>query len=403
MKYRKFGSTGFEVSALGLGCMRLPTVRFIPQRVDNRKSLSLIRSAVDQGVNYIDTAWPYHFGGSERIVGEALQDGYRDKVHLVTKLFMPLVRKEEDFDRFLYRQLEKLQTDYLDTYLLHGLNKNSFGKVKRLNLVDKMIKAKEDGKIRFIGFSFHATLPVFKEIIDFYDWDVVQIQYNYMDTAVQATTEGLKYAGSKNMAVVVMEPVKGGQLANPPQEAKEVMAKSKVKRSAVDWALQYLWNIPEVSVVLSGMSSQKQLDENIKSAERSGVNLLEEEDLKTIDELVRIYREKILVNCTACKYCMNCPHGVNIPEIFGIINNIASERSALRRWSAKRSYKKLVGFPEKLNKDKTNGNARICTECGTCVEKCPQHAQSTEGIDVNKCLQGYGRFGLLGILRLIRD
>ena len=372
MKYRKFGSTGFEVSALGLGCMRLPTVSFIPQRVDNRKAFSLIRSAVDQGVNYIDTAWPYHFGGSERIVGEALRDGYREKVHLVTKLFMPMVRKAEDFDRFLDRQLEKLQTSYLDTYLFHGLNKPSFGKVKRLDLIDKMLDAKEKGKIKYIGFSFHDTLPVFKEIIDFYDWDVVQIQYNYMDTAVQATTEGLLYAGSKNMAVVVMEPVKGGQLANPPQEAKEIMARSKVRRSAVDWALQYLWNLPEVSVVLSGMSSQKQLDENVASADRSGIGSLDEHDLMIVDDLVRIYRQKILINCTACKYCMNCPYGVNIPENFGIISNIASETKWYRRWFAKRSYRKLVGDPEKLNSEKTNGNALICTDCGICIEKCPQ-------------------------------
>jgi len=372
MRYREFGSTGYKVSALGLGCMRLPTVKFIPQRVNTKKSISLIRNAIDQGVNYIDTAWPYHFGGSERVVGMVLQDGYREKVHLVTKLFMPLVRKEEDFDKFLNRQLEKLQTTYLDTYLFHAMNKNNLEKVKRLNLIDKMIKAKEEGKIRHIGFSFHDTLPIFKEIIDFYDWDVTQIQYNYMDTAVQATTEGLKYAASKNIAVVVMEPVKGGQLANPPKEAKEVMAQSKVRRSAVDWALQYLWNLPEVSVVLSGMSSQKQLDENCASAEISGISSLDEDDLSTIDELVKIYRKKIVVNCTACKYCMNCPSGVNIPEIFGLINNVSSERSALRKWMAKRSYRKLVSDPGKLNKEKTNGSALICTDCEICIEKCPQ-------------------------------
>jgi predicted aldo/keto reductase-like oxidoreductase len=376
MKYRDFGSTGFKVSALGMGCMRLPTVRFLPQRVDIKKSFSLIRSAIDQGINYIDTAWPYHFGGSERVVGMALQEGYREKVHLATKLFMPLVRKQEDFDKHLNRQLARLQTTYLDAYLFHGLNKNSFEKVKRLNLVDKMLEAREKGKIRFIGFSFHDTLPVFKEIIDFYDWDVAQIQYNYMDTAVQATTEGLHYAASKNMAVVVMEPVKGGQLANPPKEAREVMAQSEVRRSAVDWALQYLWNLPEVSVVLSGMGSQKMLVENCASADNSGIHSLDEDDLNIINELVKIYRKNILVDCTSCQYCMKCPHGVNIPQNFAILNNVSSERSFLRRWMQRRAYNRLADTPERLNPEKTNGNALICTDCGICIEKCPQ------GIDI---------------------
>jgi len=372
MEYRKFGSTGFEVSALGLGCMRLPTVRFLPQKVDTKKSYSLIRSAVDQGVNYIDTAWPYHFGGSEKIVGEALRDGYREKVHLVTKLFMPLVRKPEDFDRFLNRQLEKLQTDHLDTYLFHSLGSRSFDKVKKFDLIEKMIRARKDGKILHIGFSFHDVLPVYKEIVDYFDWDVTQIQYNYMDTAVQATHEGLTYAASKGMAVVVMEPVKGGQLANPPQEAREVMARAENKRSAVDWALQYLWNLPEVSVVLSGMSSLIQLDENVASAGRSGIGTLNDAENAVIKELVEIYRKNILVPCTACQYCMSCPSGVDIPQNFAIINNLAIEKSKLARFRTRRSYKKLVGDPDKLNSEKTNGNASICTECGVCVLKCPQ-------------------------------
>jgi len=391
MKYRDFGTTGFKVSALGLGCMRLPSVRYVPQRVDTRKSLSLIRNAIDQGVNYIDTAWPYHFGGSEKVVGMALQDGYREKVHLVTKLFMPLTRKEEDFDRFLDRQLLKLQTDYLDTYLFHGLNKGSFEKIKRMNLIEKMVRAKEAGKIKYIGFSFHDTLPVYKEIIDYFNWDVTQIQYNYMDTAIQATVEGLKYAGSKNIAVVAMEPVKGGQLANPPAEALEVMTNSKVQRSAVDWALQYLWNLPEVSVVLSGMSSQKQLDENVVSANNSGIETLREEDLATIDELVKIYSKNIVVPCTACQYCMNCPSGVNIPQNFAILNNRAMDNSTLSRWRMKRSYKRLADSPEKLNEDKTNGNALVCTECGICVSKCPQSINIPEELKKVDMVIGKGK------------
>ncbi|MEN8908056.1 MAG: aldo/keto reductase, partial [Clostridiales bacterium] len=359
MKYRDFGSTGFKVSALGLGCMRLPTVKFIPQKVNTRKSISLIRNAIDQGINYIDTAWPYHFGGSEKVLGEALKDGYREKVHLVTKLFMPLVKKEDDFDKFLKSQLSNLQTDYIDTYLFHSLGKGAFEKIKELNLIEKMLEAKEKGLIKYIGFSFHDTLPVFKEIVDFFDWDVVQIQYNYMDTAVQATYEGLKYAAHKKMAIVIMEPVKGGQLANPPEEAKLVMENSKVKRTSVDWALQYLWNLPEVSVVLSGMGSQKMLDENCDSAEKSGINSLSKDETDTISKLVKIYRKNILIPCTSCKYCMNCPSGVDIPQNFAILNNLSINKGKIYNFMTKVSYKKLAKSHDKLNNEKTNGNASI--------------------------------------------
>ena len=372
MKYRKFGSTGFKVSALGLGCMRLPTKKLMPLQADMPKSIKLIKSAVDKGINYIDTAWLYHFGASERIVGSALQNGYRKKVHLVTKSPLFLVNKAEDFDKFLNKQLKKLQTDYIDSYLFHSMNKSGLEKLKKYHLIDKMIEAKKNGKIKNIGFSFHDTLPVFKEVVDFYHWDVVQIQYNYMDTAIQATTEGLKYAAGKGMAVVIMEPLKGGRLANPPAEAWEVMKRSKVKRSPVDWALQYLWNLPEVSVVLSGMSNLQMLNENCDSADRSGVSSLHEEDLNIIDDLIKIYRKKILVPCTSCRYCLPCPSGVNIPQNFAILNNVALERSNVRKWLNKRDYKKMANSPKELNKAKSNGNALLCINCGICLEKCPQ-------------------------------
>ena len=381
MKYRQFGSTGFKVSALGLGCMRMPTQRFRFQKMDVAESIKMIRSAIDSGINYLDTAWPYHLGESEKVVGQALQDGYRERVHLVTKLPMFLVNKETDFDRYLDRQLEKLRTDHIDTYLFHSMNISGFDKVKKFKFIDKMLKARDDGKIRYIGFSFHDSLPVFKEIVDYYDWDVVQIQYNYMDTAIQAGEEGLKYAASKGMAVVIMEPLKGGKLAAPPKEAVEVMGRSKTDRSPVDWALQYLWDRPEVSVVLSGMGSMKMLEENVDSAENSGVGSLSPEEHDTINELTRIYSEKIIVPCTACQYCMPCPAGVNIPQNFAILNNISLDSSLLQRFIQKRSYKKLAGSKGGLNNERTNGNASLCVDCGKCIEKCPQ------GINVPKELE----------------
>lgn len=378
MQYRKMGSLDWEVSALGFGCMRLPTKRFMPLQVDAGTSIKIIRSGIDKGINYVDTAWPYHFGAGERIVGQALQDGYREKVHLATKLPMFFVRKSEDFDNYLEKQLEKLQTDYLDIYLFHRMNRGEFEKLKDLQLIDKMIEAKERGKIKHIGFSFHDTLPVFKEIVDYYNWDVVQIQYNYMDTGIQATTDGLRYAYDKGIAVVIMEPVKGGRLANPPAEALEIMAAAKNQRSPVDWALQFVWNSPEISVVLSGMGSQKMVDENCASADRSGIGTLNDEDLEIINKLIEVYRKRILVPCTACGYCIPCPSGVDIPQNFAILNNVSLEDRRIRRWLAGRGYGKLARSKKQLKKDDSNGSAVMCIQCGQCLEKCPQQINIPE-------------------------
>jgi len=391
MEYRKFGSIDWKVSALGLGAMRLPTKKFLP-RVDRDESVKLIRYAIDKGINYIDTGWIYGFGASEKVLGEALKDGYREKVFLVTKLPMFLVRKTEDFYKYLNQQLKSLQTDYLDAYFFHGLSRNSFKKVKELNLIEKMEEAKEKGLIKHIGFSFHDTLPVFKEIIDYFDWDIAQIQYNYMDTAVQATHEGLKYAHEKGIAVVIMEPVKGGKLANPPEEALEIMKKASNKRTPVDWALQYVWNQPEVAVVLSGMGSKKMVDENVESASNSGINSLNEEDNKIISELADIYRKSILVQCTACKYCMPCPSGVNIPENFAVLNNVAytGEKGGMG-FLINRRYKKLVSSRKKLNKEYPNGNASLCTKCGECLEKCPQEIKIPDELEKVDAILGKGK------------
>ena len=375
MQYRKMGSLDWEVSALGFGCMRLPSRRINRLRAETEPSIRLIRNGIDQGINYIDTAWPYHLGDSERIVGEALRDGYRERVHLVTKLPMFVVRRTEDFDRYLNSQLEKLQTDYLDMYLFHSMNAGQFEKMKKLGLIEKMEEAKRQGRIRHIGFSFHDIQPVFKEIVDFYDWDMAQIQYNYMDTAAQATTNGMEYAHSKGIAVVIMEPLKGGMLANPPQEALNLMDSAKSQRTPVDWALQFLWNRPEVATVLSGMGNQQMVDENCASADRSGIGSLSETEEKLLTDLADIYRSKILVPCTGCEYCMPCPYGVNIPRNFAILNNVSMASTGIRRFRTKRSYKQLANSKDTVNKENPNGNASICVECGKCLEKCPQHIQ----------------------------
>ncbi|MHA1510092.1 MAG: aldo/keto reductase [Promethearchaeota archaeon] len=342
MQYRKMEKLGWDVSALGFGCMRLPTKGLL-KRVDEEEAIRIIRKGIDLGINYIDTAWPYHMGNSEKVLGKALQDGYREKVKLVTKLPMFVVRKEEDFDRFLNAQLKKLQTTHIDLYLFHGMNKMFFGTLKKLNLIEKMEKAKNEGKIKGIGFSFHDSLPIFKEIIDYYPWDACQIQYNYMDTGQQAGDEGLTYAHEKGISVIIMEPIKGGMLANPPSEALELMKKSPIQRTPVDWALQFVWNKPEVSVVLSGMGNMQMVEENCASAAK-------------------------------------CPYGVNIPGCFAAVNTVSINDSnkgldlGLRLLQRIR-YRKMAKNKAHLVKKPNNGRASMCTNCEACIPKCPQHIQ----------------------------
>ncbi len=382
------GTLGWKVSALGFGCMRLPARRINKLRAKTNESIKIIRYGIDQGINYIDTAWPYHLGDSEKILGEALKDGYREKVHLVTKLPMFMVRNPNHFDKYLKTQMKRLQTDYLDGYLFHALNRGQFNKIKNFTLIEKMEKAKNEGLIRHIGFSFHDTLPVFKEIIDYYPWDITQIQYNYVDTCVQATTEGLEYAHKKGIAVVIMEPLKGGSLANPPQEILNEMNKVKNKRTPVDWALQFLWNKPEISTVLSGMSSKKMVQENCNSADHSGIKSLSTQDEKIIQQLSNIYAKKIVVPCTACRYCMPCPAGVNIPQNFACLNNVSLETSRIRRFLARREYRKLQNSKKKVDINNPNGNATLCIKCNLCVEKCPQEINIPIELDKVKKILG---------------
>jgi predicted aldo/keto reductase-like oxidoreductase/predicted transcriptional regulator YdeE len=370
MKYRKMGSLDWEVSALGFGCMRLPTKKENGNEViDEEEAIKMIRYAIDMGVNYLDTAFPYHNQTSEIVVGKALQDGYREKVKLVTKLPMWMFTQKEDFDKYLNTQLEKLQTDHVDIYLFHGLNKQTFQLIEKFKLIEKMEEARAEGKIIHIGFSFHDSYDVFKEIIDYYNWDATQIQWNFVDHNTQATTKGLEYAANKGIAVIVMEPIKGGKLANPTKEIEEIIEAAPVKRTAANWALQYVWNHPGVSVVLSGMSTFDQVKENIESAEQSGINILSQEELKIISDMATRYRKKSIIPCTYCEYCQPCPSRVNIPLNFRLLNELIWVDST-EQMRAK--YKYLAIKDEDLNAMENNGAASLCTECGECLEKCPQ-------------------------------
>jgi len=277
MQYRRFGKLDFQVSALGFGCMRLPSVDGNPQseRVDEAQFTRMARYAIDHGVNYFDTAYPYHNGQSEVALGKALKDGYRDRVKVVTKSPVWMIKKAGDFDVFLDQQLLRLGLDHLDFYLLHALTRERWDSVLALGVLPRAEAALKDGRIGHLGFSFHDGTGVFKEIVDGYDgWTLCQIQYNYMDTENQAGSAGLKYAASRGLAVVVMEPLLGGRLANPPGPVCELFDGFPVKRTPAEWGLQWVWDQPEVSVVLSGMSTIDQVMENVRAAERSAVGSL---------------------------------------------------------------------------------------------------------------------------------
>ena len=285
MQYRKFGKLDWEGSVLGFGAMRLPVTGEKPNPmgpdVDEPETIRMIRHSIDKGVNYVDTAYPYHGGQSEVVVGKALKDGYRDKVKLATKLPSWLVEKPDDFDRYLDEQLEKLQTNHIDFYLLHTLNTSYWSKLRDWGVLNWAEDAIADGRIHYLGFSFHDEFEVFKEIVDAYDkWTFCQIQYNFMDIEYQAGAKGLQYAADKGLAVVIMEPLRGGQLTlKNPKSISKLWKSAAVQRTPADWALQWIWNHPQVAVVLSGMSTMPQVIENLYSADRSGAGILSEEEL----------------------------------------------------------------------------------------------------------------------------
>jgi uncharacterized protein len=372
MQYRKFGRLDWQVSALGFGCMRLPILDGKSDQIDQPEATRMVRSAIDRGVNYVDTAYGYHGKMSEIAVGKALQDGYREKVHLATKLPVWLVKETADFDRLLNEQLGKLQTDHVDFYLMHALNKDSWQeKVVDLGLLKRAEAALADGRIRHIGFSFHDDLPVFKKIVDGYDnWTFCQIQYNFMDIENQAGTEGLQYAASKGLGVVVMEPLLGGKLARTVPAVQAVWDTLPTRRTPADWALQWIWSQPEVSVVLSGMSTMQQVEENLDSANDSGLGKLNAEELAVVAKVRETYNQISPIPCTKCEYCLPCPNGVNIPRNFEVYNQGAVYNDAE---GARSEYKHWVADAEK---------ASVCIQCQECEPKCPQHIQISDWMPV---------------------
>ena len=365
MKYRKMGKTGAEVPALGFGAMRLPVRE---GKVDEAEAIKMIRAGIDGGINYVDTAYRYHEGVSETVVGMALQDGYREKVWLADKSPVWLLEKEGDFERILDEQIEKLKTYHIDFYLLHALNRSRFEeKVKKFHLVERMLEAKKAGKIRFLGFSFHDSLDVFEEILNYTDqWDFCQIQYNYINLDHQAGMKGLKMAADRGLGVVVMEPLLGGKLANLSSHVAECLPEGKM---AVESAFSFLWDQPEVSLLLSGMSTMEQVQENLRLADLAAVGMLSREDREALLKTKEVFDRMALVNCTACRYCMPCPFGLDIPKTLAAWNMTAVDEDEADKFYGELEVK-----------------ADSCRACGHCEKECPQRISVSQ---VMKQIAGY--------------
>jgi predicted aldo/keto reductase-like oxidoreductase len=375
MQYRKLGRSDCQVSILGFGCMRLPilesaetAISFFERQkaIDEEKAIEMIDYAVKQGINYFDSAYPYHGGRSEVVLGKAVENR-REKVVLTTKSPPRMIETRDDFDRIIDEQLKRLGTDYLDFYLLHGLARQSWYKIKELGALDFLDKIQKDGRTKYVGFSFHDDVRIFREIIDAYDWTICQIQYNLFDENYQAGKEGLRYASSKGIGVVIMEPLRGGRLTDKiPKEVQRIWNSAKQQRTPAEWGLRWVWNHPEVSLVLSGMSTMAQLKENIHVAEKAAPHSMSPEEIETIHKVADAYRRMLKVDCTGCAYCMPCPNSVNIPIIFSLYNDYFMFQDPER---CRIMYNVLMAPEQK---------ASNCEECGECEEKCPQEIEIIE-------------------------
>lgn len=379
MQYRTFGKLDWKPSALGFGCMRLPTLGGDHSHINAELATQMVRYAIDHGVNYIDTAYPYHGGESERFVGRVLQEGYRQRVRLATKMPVWLIDSEDAPNRIFNEQLEKLQTDHVDFYLFHGLHKERWEAVQKFKLLAWAEKTLAEGRIRHLGFSFHDNFDVFKTIIDATDlWTFCQVQYNYVDVHNQAGRKGVQYAASKGLGVVVMEPILGGRLVDPPKPIQDIWDSAPVRRKPADWALQWLWNQPEISVVLSGMSTMQHVTENVESAAHSGVGTLTAAELALVERVRAKYEELCPIPCTKCEYCLPCTVGLKIPDLFDVLNRAAMYN---KFDEARRHYASMAA----------EAQANACIQCRTCEDKCPQSIPISEWMVVVHEVLGEGK------------
>ncbi len=367
MEYRTFAKTGEKISLLGFGTMRLPVEPGKKNKIDEAEAIRMIRYAIDSGVNYVDTAYMYHSGTSESVLGKALQDGYREKVFLADKMPVWSARDEGGLEGIFQNQLTRLGVDCIDFYLIHSITRGIFRLAQKLETLSFLENKRREGKIKHIGFSYHDDLSFFKEVIDAYPWDFCQIQLNYMDAEFQAGVEGLKYAGKKGVPVIVMEPLKGGKLTQAiPDSVQKIWENASVQRTPAEWALRYVADFPEVLTILSGMSSFEQAEDNLRILADAKPESLTKEEKDTIARAAEEYNKMIKASCTACRYCMPCPQNVDIPKIIDFYN----------QWHL---YQAMPQIKRDFNMNLPAKNRPShCFDCKACEEKCPQHLPIAE-------------------------
>lgn len=380
MNRRENIKNGESLSILGFGCMRFPKKG---NEIDEVESEKMVIKAIESGVNYFDTAYIYQNGKSETVLGKILAKGYREKVNVATKLPLFLAKKQSDFDRLFKTQLQRLQTTYIDYYLMHMLmDVATWERLTKIGVQDWIRSKKESGEIRNLGFSFHGTQAEFIRLVDAYDWDFVQIQYNFLDENNQAGLVGLRYAHQKGIPVIVMEPLRGGKIVfGLPTEVTQQFASLTPSRSVAEWALRWVWNHPEVTLVLSGMSAMAQVEENIRVATDAQSNQLDAKQHAVFAKAREILLAKTKVPCTGCGYCMPCPYGVDIPACFAAYNEKDRIKSAFR---AQFGYIQNTGALSVRP-----ANASVCQGCRRCEEHCPQRIVISERMkEVASAMEG---------------
>ena len=368
MQYRPYGKMGFDVSLFGMGCMRLPRREKADGSVeiDREKAIEMIQYAADHGVNYFDTAYGYHREKSESLVGEALDGGYRQRVHIATKQPFAVMKDKGEIRRNLENTLKKLRTDYLDVYLIHNIQKKDWPGIQQMDVIGEFEKFKSEGLLRGIGFSYHGELPTFREILDYYpDWAMCQVQQNLLDVDREVTEEAIALAGQKGCALVIMEPLRGGGLASTPKDVAQLYEQFPVKRSAAEWAFHHVYNYPQVSCILSGVTTMEQLKDNIEifSKKDAVPGCMAPEEKELLKKVKQAYESRVTIPCTGCEYCLPCPKGVAIPQIFQLYNQGMMFEAFDQ---PKRSYM----FQRNAGHDQPN-----CVACGACEKKCPQHIE----------------------------